>query len=272
MLWTIAQALQMPSSSVKTRSSSASTAVLDYPLPSLYVYDHCPFCVRVRLAFGLKGLKHDVRFLANDDIPTPTALVGKKIAPIFVDNDAGIKGMPESMDIIEKVDCDKRYGPPNTFKPTTGRTDIKDWQKKVKATNSMMQRPRYMMSYLPEFATQAGKDAFVKNHPIGGVDKPIWRDDNEYTYDQRWQAYVDSYKESLSKIDEVSESLKELDKLVYSTEYCSEGGLSYDDIDLWARLRSLTIIDGVVWPEKLWGYMTNLAEKGDVPLLDTMQC
>ena len=53
-------------------------------LPVLYVYDHCPFCVRVRLALGVKNVKHLVHFLANDDIATPTALVGKKIAPIFV--------------------------------------------------------------------------------------------------------------------------------------------------------------------------------------------
>lgn len=53
-------------------------------LPSLYVYDHCPFCVRVRLALGLKNVKYNLQFLANDDVATPTALVGKKIAPIFV--------------------------------------------------------------------------------------------------------------------------------------------------------------------------------------------
>ena len=53
-------------------------------LPTLYVYDHCPFCVRVRLAFGVKNIKHNLVFMANDDVPTPTALVGKKIAPIFV--------------------------------------------------------------------------------------------------------------------------------------------------------------------------------------------
>ena len=27
-------------------------------LPELYVYDHCPFCVRVRLALGVKGIPH----------------------------------------------------------------------------------------------------------------------------------------------------------------------------------------------------------------------
>ena len=53
-------------------------------LPIVYVYDHCPFCVRVRLALGIMNVKHNVHFLANDDIPTPTKLVGKKIAPIFV--------------------------------------------------------------------------------------------------------------------------------------------------------------------------------------------
>ena len=53
-------------------------------LPIVYVYDHCPFCVRVRLALGIKKVKHNVHFFQNDDIPTPTKLIGKKIAPIFV--------------------------------------------------------------------------------------------------------------------------------------------------------------------------------------------
>jgi hypothetical protein len=57
--------------------------VLD-DLPTVYVYDHCPFCVRVRLALGFKNVKHNLVFLANDDVATPTSLVGKKIAPIFV--------------------------------------------------------------------------------------------------------------------------------------------------------------------------------------------
>ena len=68
-------------------------------MPILYVYDHCPFCVRARLALGLKGVKHDarggvaqkadgarrlprraprplfqVRFMANDDVNLPTSM------------------------------------------------------------------------------------------------------------------------------------------------------------------------------------------------------
>lgn len=68
-------------------------------VPVLYVYDHCPFCTRVRLALGLKKLIYELRFLANDDVKTPTELVGKKIAPIFA-LPGEIDPMPESMDII----------------------------------------------------------------------------------------------------------------------------------------------------------------------------
>jgi glutaredoxin 2 len=58
--------------------------------------------------------------------------------------------------------------------------------------------------------------------------------------------------------------------MVFSEHHCSEGGVSMDDVDLWSRLRSVTIIDGVIWPEKLRNYMDNLSALGDVPLYDAM--
>lgn len=57
--------------------------IVEPVLPRLYVYDHCPYCVRVRLALGLKNIKHELVFMSNDDVATPTRLVGKKIAPIL---------------------------------------------------------------------------------------------------------------------------------------------------------------------------------------------
>lgn len=59
-------------------------------IPILYNYDHCPFCVRVRLALGFKNIKHNIVFLANDDVTTPTAMVGRKVAPIMVRTDSKI--------------------------------------------------------------------------------------------------------------------------------------------------------------------------------------
>ena len=56
--------------------------VIGAPIPRLYVYDHCPFCVRVRFIMGIKNIKHNVVFLANDDVETPKNLV-KNMQPRF---------------------------------------------------------------------------------------------------------------------------------------------------------------------------------------------
>ena len=78
--------LKMSASATEAEPFAKLDRVIMDDLPILYVYDHCPFCVRVRLALGAKNIKHLVHFLANDDIKTPTNLIGKKIAPIFVSN------------------------------------------------------------------------------------------------------------------------------------------------------------------------------------------
>ena len=71
-------------------------------------------------------------------------------------------------------------------------------------------------------------------------------------------------------LEDLNARLVELDDMLYCEHYCSEGGFSLDDIDLWARLRSVTIIKDVVWPSKLRAYMDNLSALGDVPLYDEM--
>lgn len=73
-----------------------------------------------------------------------------------------------------------------------------------------------------------------------------------------------------SLIASLNEKLIELDGLVHCDDFVSKGGLSMDDVDLWSRLRSITIVKGVVWPTKLRHYMDNLSVKSDVPLYDQL--
>ena len=47
--------------------------------------------------------------------------------------------------------------------------------------------------------------------------------------------------------------------------------MSYDDVDLWARLRSLTLVKGAVWGPKAMAYLTHFERAGDVPLYFNMQ-
>lgn len=264
------------SSTEATASFVQGPRIVRDELPVVYVYDHCPFCVRVRLALGIKNVKHNVHFLANDDIPTPTKLLGKKIAPIFaIPEDDLIMG--ESLDIIDLVDNDQRFGEVNSILPATGRTDIKAWQKSVQTLLRTLQRPRYVATgLLPEFQQLEGRHAFIKNHQLPPYEKKEWKGDGTdenpgMDMDEKLKLYAEAMAmDPADLLEDLNAKLVELNDIIYSEYYCSEGGLSMDDIDLWARLRSITIVRGVIWPEKLRKYMDNLSSLGDVPLYDQM--
>ena len=257
----VAAAFVAPPASRFAAAESRSGSVSMATLPELYVYDLCPCCVRVRYARGVKGIKHKLNFLGNDDVETPTSLVGKKIAPIWVDADGP---MMESLDIIAKFDKE------GTFKPASGRTDRKAWQKSVQTLMRKLQRPRYVMVPLPEFMQKDGRDAFVNNHQMPPFEKADWKGNPDMSLEQKYAYYEAAFGESVELVAELCEKLKELEPMIYSAEHCTEGGLSYDDIDLWARLRSMTIIKGIVYPPKLRAYLDHGEKIGDCPLYDTM--
>lgn len=89
-----------------------------------------------------------------------------------------------------------------------------------------------MLVPLPEFHQQDGREQFVKKHLVPPFDKDSW---GLLPQTDRWAKYSSAYTESLKLIDPTSAALRELDEMIYSANYCTEGGLSYDDIDLWSR-------------------------------------
>eukprot|EP00584_Thalassiosira_punctigera_P022070 CAMPEP_0172552990 /NCGR_PEP_ID=MMETSP1067-20121228/47714_1 /TAXON_ID=265564 ORGANISM="Thalassiosira punctigera, Strain Tpunct2005C2" /NCGR_SAMPLE_ID=MMETSP1067 /ASSEMBLY_ACC=CAM_ASM_000444 /LENGTH=302 /DNA_ID=CAMNT_0013341077 /DNA_START=115 /DNA_END=1023 /DNA_ORIENTATION=+ len=273
---TATAALSMSTAATEAQPFVKGPRVVREQLPVVYVYDHCPFCVRVRLALGVKNVKHLVHFLANDDVATPTKLVGKKIAPIFeLPEDDFVMG--ESLDIIAKVDSDPRFGPADAILPASGRKDIKAWQKSVQTLLRTLQRPRYVATgLLPEFQQLDGRHAFIKNHQLPPYEKPEWKGDGTdenpgVDMDVKLRLYAEAMAaDPAPLIEDLNARLVELDDMLYSEHHCGEGGFGLDDIDLWARLRSISIIQGVEWPTKLRSYMDNLSALGDVPLYDEM--
>lgn len=215
-------------------------------------------------------MKHNLYFLANDDVATPTSLVGKKVAPIFQYNDLV---MPESMEIIQYIDSDDSFGPKNTIAPASDRTDLSAWQKSVKDLLRYLQRPRYVATgLLPEFQQADGRNAFISNHPVPPYDdKKEWK---ALGFENQFSIYLETMLEQdhKEKITMLNQKLIELNDLVYSEHYCTEkaGSVSYDDVDLFSRLRSITIVKNVQWPTKLRNYMNHLSSLSDVPLYDGM--
>ena len=182
-----------------------SGAVAMEALPELYVYDHCPFCVRVRLACGVLGVKHKLVFMGNDDVETPTEMVGKKIAPIWKDADGP---MMESLDIIAKVDTE------NKIKPASGRTDLKAWQKSVQTLMRKLQRPRYVKVPLPEFMQKSGRDAFVNNHQMPPFEKSEWKGNADMSLDFKYGKYEEAFAMTADLLPEANAKVAELEDMV----------------------------------------------------------
>ena len=76
-----------------------------------YHYPHCPFCQRVRLFLGFKGIPYESIAVSYADHETPEKLCGKKMLPIVEFDDGKI--MNESLDILREVE--RRFPNPIGF-------------------------------------------------------------------------------------------------------------------------------------------------------------
>lgn len=211
----------------------------------LYVYEHCPYCVKARMIFGLKNIPFELDVLLNDDEATPISMVSKKVVPILKKNDGSY--MPESMDIVHYVD---QYQPPIIL---TNKTNphISEWLNTVSAYINNLLMPRYVRANLAEFKTQSARDY----------------------YQQKKEAFIGSFAGHIANtpalLDKINADLLVLDRLIVAENACN-GELSVDDIHLFALLRGLSIVKGVSYPDVVNNYRKRMAALSGVNLLDNI--
>ena len=207
----------------------------------LYIYDHCPFCVRARMIFGLRDVPVEEVVLLNDDEETPIGLIGAKQVPILQKPDGSHMG--ESLDIVRFID---EYADKGRLKDAI-RPEVQAWFDQTADYANKLVQPRDVRLGLPEFDTQSAIDYFV-----GKKEKTIGN----------FAANLDNTKKYLAR---AHEALAELEALVQSPEALSEE-LSMEDIIVFPILRNLTMVRGLVLPPKLATYVQNMSEKSKVPL------
>jgi glutaredoxin 2 len=211
----------------------------------LYIYDHCPFCVKARMIFGLKNVPVELNVLLNDDEATPTKMIGKKMAPILQKDDSHY--LPESMDIVHYID--RLDGKPLL----TGATNaaIGEWLRNVQAYTQNLIIPRVAKAPFDEFATPEARAYFVKKK----------------------EAMIGSFEEHLSHspglIKKISDDLRKLDKLIVQPNAVN-GELSEDDIHLFPLLRSLSLVAGIEYPSRVRDYRDNMAKQTQINLLSSI--
>lgn len=212
----------------------------------LFIYDHCPYCVRARMIFGLKNLSVRLVTLLSDDEITPTSMIGKKMAPILQKDDGSY--LPESMDIVHYVD--KLDGKPQL----TGKTNpaIAAWLQHTATYVNKLLLPRFANADFEEFATDNARRYFSDKKQAASGDFAVLLAD------------------SADLIAQLEEDLATLSPLIQSAEAVN-GTLSEDDILLFPVLRSLSIVAGVAMPDNVEAYRNRMALRVDVPLLFDME-
>ena len=211
----------------------------------LYIYDHCPYCLKARMIFGLKNIPVELHVLLNDDAETPTRMVGQKQVPILQKDDS--RHMPESMDIVHYVD--KLDGKPLL----TGKRSpaIEEWLRKVNGYANKLLLPRFAKSAFDEFSTPAARKYFVDKKEASAGN------------------FADLLAHSDGLIKNISDDLRALDKLIVKPNAVN-GELSEDDIQLFPLLRNLTLVAGINWPSRVADYRDNMAKQTQINLLSSM--
>ncbi|KAL4145160.1 hypothetical protein PRNP1_012833 [Phytophthora ramorum] len=231
----------------RVETISAKGDKKEKPAVTLFVYDHCPFCARARVVLGLKKVPHELAFMANHDESTPVELVGAKQAPILLLPSG--RALTESMEIVKYVD--EHYGGPAILAPPSGREDIKRWIEESAHVLHALYHPRVHKAPFAELAQQESRDYYrtKKEKSMGSFDEAL--------------------KRSPQLVQEANKFLEQLAVMLYS-EHSVNKALCYDDIDLFGRLRCLTLVRGIKWPSNVRELVDFMAEAGDIALLDNM--
>ncbi|OCG68403.1 glutaredoxin, GrxB family [Gilliamella sp. Nev5-1] len=208
----------------------------------LYIYEHCPFCVRARMIFGLKNVPVELQVLLSDDFQSPERMIGEKMAPILQKEDGSY--MPESLDIVDYID--NNYGGEPILIGSKS-PNIAELIKQLQQYDYKLECPRYIKLGLAEFATQSAIDYFVtsKVEKLGSFDECLAQTD--------------------SLVSAVSAVLNKLELLIVSPDACNEQ-LSLDDICLFPVLRNLTCVKSLTFPPKIKAYIQSMSKQSKVNL------
>ena len=210
----------------------------------LYIYDHCPFCVRARMIFGLRNVPVEEIVLLNDDEATPIGLIGAKQVPILQKPDGSHMG--ESLDIVHYVD--ELAGQARSDE--TIRPAVQAWFDQVNKYYNHLVMPREVRLEppLPEFATAEAIAYFVQKK------------------EQNIGSFEQNLAETHTYLERIHLALPELAALLGEQPYLNGSAPGMEDIIIFPVLRNLTLVKGIAFPAKLQAYIERLSAESKVPL------
>lgn len=200
----------------------------------LYLYDHCPYCIRVLLGARLKALPVELIYLPYDDAATPLRLIGRKMLPIWQD-DEGYMG--ESLDILHKID--RMQGARLFDGPESAA--ITGWITAWKPVIWDLVLPRVADPRFPEFRSAQARAAFTA------------------AKEQRHGSFPALRAGTDRLLAELAEGLAALEPLLPDP---ARAGL--DDILLFPVLRTLAVVEGLSLPPRVSAYCAEILHRSGI--------
>jgi glutaredoxin 2 len=152
---------------------------------------------------------------------------------------------------------------------------LKDFESKNWPIMRTLLHARFLEVPLPDLATKSARDYFANRHPIplpgdSTDDRPsqqIWDSLDEA---DRKSAYKNHLQSNAPKIAKLNAVLPELENLIHSEDSVSPGGVGYDDVVFFCRMRYITLVKGIKLGAKTTAYLERMSERSDIPLLSKM--
>lgn len=202
----------------------------------LYLYDHCPFCIRAEMVTHYKRVPVEQVYLLNDDEASCLAMIGAKQVPILQFDDGSAMG--ESLDIARHLDeigdvlrPIRPHGDTEAIRAQLDRARLAIW---------CLLFPRDIALDLPEFATASARDYFQA---------------------KKEQLIQRSFAQALAETAEhkaaVEAMLAGLPALPLPSEH--GGTLGWDDVLLYPGLRNLSMVRNLAFPPAVRAYIEEVA-------------
>lgn len=213
----------------------------------LYIFDSCPFCVRVRALIHLKQIDCDLKYLILGTLPEHlTNYVERFTVPILeLPNNQGV--IQDSKDILSYLD---QLDSKPLFNNYAASPKIDQWLSPISTSIDLLCYPRMRLLELPELSSSKALSMFEHSRPakLGMSLQQALENTNQLVND------VATHLESYSNVVNVEALLQETQ--------CIE----INDLHLFSILRNLTMVDELQLPHLLKRYLKYLSTQTNIPL------
>lgn len=210
----------------------------------LYHYDHCPFCIRVRLIAGWKNIPLESVILRNSDEKSHFDLIGAKIVPILEKDDGS--RMKESLDITAYLNTADSNPLLQDRPEDYNNSPLESWLAEIAVPTRFLVHPRNVQIGLEEFTEPEDIAYYTKKKS------------------ERIGPFAEALAKTLEYRKDAETILRKLPPLMTGPYFGSKP--SYADILLFPVLRNLSIVKGLQFPESIREYMNRVSAETQVDL------